>query len=151
VAGIAALLIIVGVVVFFLCRRRRRKQKVIAEEANKKDGPAEMPSPQYNGFTRECTSSILARPSLIEASAPPTYLYENQAPQELPGKSAADRYSELPGQHRISELPAGATGPSELESPEVSPMPAQRPFPIDEATRPTQGLGLRDAGEDLKR
>jgi hypothetical protein len=151
VAGIAALLIIVGVVVFFLCRRRRRKQKVIAEEADKKDGPAEMPSPQYNGYTRECTPSIFARPSLTEASAPPTYLYEHQTPQELPGKSAADRYSELPGQHRISELPAGATGPSELESPEVSPMPAQKPFPIDEAARPTQGLGLKDAGEDLKR
>jgi hypothetical protein len=69
-------------------------------------------------------------------------------PQELPAE-AVNTHSELPGQtaaHRFSELPARVMEPRELESPEVSPMPIQAEFAKDTTEGPTQGLGLDGAG-----
>jgi hypothetical protein len=69
-------------------------------------------------------------------------------PQELPAE-AVNRHSELPGQtaaHRVSELPAGAMEPGELESPEVSPMPTQTEFAKSSAGVPAQSFGLDGTG-----
>jgi hypothetical protein len=68
-------------------------------------------------------------------------------PQELAAE-AVNRHSELPGQtaaHRFSELPARATDPQELESPEVSPMPIQAEFAKDTTEGRAQGPGLDGA------
>jgi hypothetical protein len=85
-----------------------------------------------------------------------TYQYAHHAsePQELPAdmsSSNTHRYSELPAgvsdamdTRRFSELPAEATrvGPSELESPQVSPMPVQGEFSSDKAKRVSRAQGL---------
>jgi hypothetical protein len=69
--------------------------------------------------------------------------------QELSGENqdptSGNRFSELQGQpavHRLSELPAGATEPRELESPEVTPKPTQTEFAPNRARQPRQSLGL---------
>lgn len=89
------------------------------------------------------------------------YASHANEPQELPTGVASPtrhRYSELPvdassgmDTRRFSELPAESMGPSELESPYVSPMPIQEEFSNDMAKRASraQGLGL-STGESLR-
>lgn len=88
----------------------------------------------------------------------PYHQYASHAsePQELPAEvssSNTHRYSELPAgvsdamdTRRFSELPGNATRPaaSELESPQISPMPLQAEFSNDMAKRASgaQGLGV---------
>jgi hypothetical protein len=93
-------------------------------------------------------------------TAPPTYAYNYQgfSPRELPADTrhaaGATRYSEVSAQtatHRFSELPAGATEPGELESPDISPRSLQTEFRSDMAKRLPQGLGSKGAGQDVKR
>lgn len=79
------------------------------------------------------------------------YASHASEPQELPAEvSSPNRYSELPAgasdvvdTRRFSELPAEARpGPSELESPQISPMPVQGEFSSDKTKRASRAQGL---------
>ncbi|KAF1841500.1 uncharacterized protein K460DRAFT_397718 [Cucurbitaria berberidis CBS 394.84] len=161
VGGVVALAII-GLIIFFILRKKRRAQNesataMLPMTSEKPDGARG--STQYGGQSPPPTYTAPNQEYYQDASpnkGPYQQRYANMmdGPQELPGEVPASnehRYSELPaessssaGNRRFSELPAGATRVSELESPETSPRPLQSEFSTDLAKRVNQeqGLGL---------
>ncbi|KAF1911535.1 hypothetical protein BDU57DRAFT_560286 [Ampelomyces quisqualis] len=150
VVGGVALISIIGVVVFLLCIKKRRKEKVTGEPVN---GDSGMKSESGTGYSAPPTYSFMHQGfsqgmSLITRSHSQVMTDQQTGPQELPAEhtnlTVTNKTSELPSQteYRFSELPGSTPKPSELESPEISPRPAQNDFVNDQAKQPAQGLGL---------
>ncbi|RAR05396.1 Poliovirus receptor-related protein 2 [Stemphylium lycopersici] len=165
VGGVVALAII-GVVVFFVLRRKRSKKPAGGDMGaaamipmmNSEKGGHSGSSVQYGGQSPPPTYSAPVRnsyhddPSNKGHQSHHQYASHANEPQELPTEVALrtrHQYSELPADasngmdtRRFSELPAESPGPSELESPYVSPMPIQEEFSKDMVKRASRTQGL---------
>ncbi|KAI4670227.1 uncharacterized protein J4E79_000508 [Alternaria viburni] len=175
VGGVAALAII-GLIAFFVLRKRRNKKSTEGEMGaaamvpmmNNEKHDHNRHSSHFNGQSPPPTYTSPVQDPYQQnypTKGHQSYVqYASHAsePQELPAEvSSSNRYSELPAgasgvvdTRRFSELPAEARpGPSELESPQTSPMPVQGEFSNDKTKRASrvQGLGVMTEEASLSR